>query len=61
MKTPLAHTDRPDFDHRRDGEGLPLRRWRPEDVAGADAYLALAASRLDFSTDESRHEQGISA
>jgi len=43
VDTPLAHTDRPDFDERKAdmARAYPLKRLgRPEDVAEAIAYLA---------------------
>jgi NAD(P)-dependent dehydrogenase (short-subunit alcohol dehydrogenase family) len=43
VDTPLAHTDRPDFDERKAdmARAYPLKRLgRPEDVAAAIAYLA---------------------
>jgi NAD(P)-dependent dehydrogenase (short-subunit alcohol dehydrogenase family) len=43
VRTPLAHTDRPDFANRQDdmARAYPLRRLgEPEDVASAIAYLA---------------------
>ena len=45
VKTPLAHTDRPDFDARQDemAGAYPLKRLgEPEDVAAAIAWLAVA-------------------
>jgi NAD(P)-dependent dehydrogenase (short-subunit alcohol dehydrogenase family) len=43
VRTPLAHTDRPDFEERQDdmARGYPLRRLgEPEDVAAAITWLA---------------------
>jgi len=43
VKTPLAHTDRPDFDAKQDemARAYPLKRLgEPEDVAAAIAWLA---------------------
>jgi NAD(P)-dependent dehydrogenase (short-subunit alcohol dehydrogenase family) len=45
VKTPLAHTDRPDFEERKDemARAYPLKRLgEPEDVAAAIAWLARA-------------------
>ena len=46
VETPLAHTDRPDFDDRKDdmARAYPLKRLgEPEDVANAIAWLASTA------------------
>ena len=47
VETPLAHTDRPDFDQRkaRDGEGLPAApARRPRGRRGRDRLPRLAAA-----------------
>ena len=61
VETPLAHTDRPDFDERKAdmARAYPLKRLgAPEDVAEAIALVGLAAGGLGHGYDR-RHRRRL--